>query len=149
MYVTQGRWARAARTRAGSRHRAHRARREASENLSKFPEESRAVEKTREHARRRARAEASRRPVRAPDGPRWPQTPPEASEQCHERSGIFQIVFADLVRWFRACKLVVYLYKYPKGVHLYRKQKILGNSFHQTPCLQLFASSLPTNFLLL
>ena len=54
--------------------------------------------------RARARAEASRRPARAPDGARRPQTLPEASGQCHERSGMFQIAFADLVRRFRACK---------------------------------------------
>ena len=123
-----GRWARAAWTRAqgqsdarasvaraGRGDGAHGARGEASGNLSKVPEESRAAGKAREHARRhararrtqtraRARAEASRRPARAPDGPRRPQTLPEASGQCHERSGMFQIAFADLVRRFRACK---------------------------------------------
>ena len=43
-----------------------------------------------------ARAGRPRRPARAPDDPRWPQTPAEASRQCHEHSRIFQIVFPTL-----------------------------------------------------
>ena len=60
--------ARASVARAGSGHGAHGARGEASGNLSKVPEESRAAGKAREHARRRARARRTQ--TRAPDGPR-------------------------------------------------------------------------------
>ena len=79
------------------------------------PGTSRSFQKTRERPRRLTKARAR-------------QTAPKASRQCLERSGIFQIVFADLVRRFMACKSVVYFYKYPKGVHLYRQHRILGNS---------------------